>query len=60
MGKRILVLAGSPRRHGNTDCLADEFIQGAQEAGHETEKIYLKDKKWCGIKKVDSLFSRIS
>ena len=29
MGKRILVLAGSPRRHGNTDCLADEFIQGA-------------------------------
>ncbi len=48
MGKRILVLAGSPRRHGNTDCLADEFIQGAQEAGHETEKIYLKDKKING------------
>lgn len=48
MGKRILVLAGSPRRHGNTDCLADEFIRGAQEAGHETEKIYLKDRKING------------
>ncbi len=38
MGKRILVLTGSPRKQGNTDRLADEFIWGAQEAGHETEK----------------------
>ena len=48
MEKRILVLVGSPRRRGNTDCLADAFIRGAQEAGHETEKIYLKDKKVSG------------
>nr|WP_294493581.1 flavodoxin family protein [uncultured Mediterraneibacter sp.] len=45
MGKRVLVLVGSPRRHGNTDCLADELIRGALESGHEIEKIYLKDKK---------------
>lgn len=48
MGKRILVLMGSPRRHGNTDCLAAEFIRGAEEAGHQVEKIYLKDRKIGG------------
>lgn len=30
----ILVLTGSPRRHGNTNHLADRFIQGATERGH--------------------------
>lgn len=39
---------GSPRKGGNSDLLSDEFIRGAQEAGHETEKIYLKDKKING------------
>lgn len=48
MGKKVFVLAGSPHKHGNTDRLADEFIRGAQEAGHETEKIYIKDKKVSG------------
>ena len=48
MSKNILVLAGSPRKHGNTDRLADEFIRGAQEAGHHVEKIYLKDQKING------------
>lgn len=48
MSKRVLVLVGSPRKHGNTDRLADEFIRGAQEAGHQVEKIYLKDRKING------------
>lgn len=48
MNKRVLVLVGSPRKHGNTDRLADEFIRGAQEAGHQVEKIYLKDRKING------------
>ena len=43
MGKTILVLGGSPRRRGNTDRLADEFIRGAQKAGHRVEKIALRD-----------------
>lgn len=32
----ILVLTGSPRAHGNSNTLADHFIRGAKEAGHET------------------------
>jgi multimeric flavodoxin WrbA len=45
MSKKILVLMGSPRKGGNCDLLSDEFIQGAGEAGHDTEKIYIADKK---------------
>lgn len=48
MSKKVLVLVGSPRKHGNTDRLADEFIRGAQESGHETEKVLLRDRKING------------
>jgi multimeric flavodoxin WrbA len=44
MSKNILVLSASPRREGNSDILCDRFIQGAEEAGNQTEKIFLKDK----------------
>lgn len=49
MSKKILILSTSPRRGGNSETLADEFIKGAAEAGHETEKICLYDKriKFC-------------
>ena len=30
----ILVLTGSPREHGNSGTLADNFIRGAKESGH--------------------------
>ena len=45
MNKNVLVLSSSPRRGGNSDVLCDQFISGVQEAGHHTEKIFLKDKK---------------
>ena len=45
MSKRILVLSTSPRIGGNSETLADVFINGAEEAGHETKKICLYDKK---------------
>ena len=32
---KILVLTGSPRKNGNSNTLADFFIRGAEEAGHE-------------------------
>lgn len=32
---KIVVLTGSPRRNGNTNHLAGQFIKGAEEAGHE-------------------------
>ena len=44
-GKKVLVSSSSPRRMGNSDLLADAFIEGAREAGHTVEKINLHDKK---------------
>lgn len=32
---KIVVLTGSPRRNGNTAFLADRFIKGATESGHD-------------------------
>ncbi len=32
---KILVLTGSPRKNGNSNILADNFIKGVTEAGHE-------------------------
>lgn len=48
MSKKVLILSGSPRKHGNSDRLAGEFMRGAKGAGHEVEKIYIKDKKING------------
>lgn len=45
MTKKIVLFYASPRKGGNSDLLCDEFIRGAKAAGHETEKIVLRDKK---------------
>jgi len=45
MTKKVLIISASPRRHGNSDILCDQFMQGAQESGHEVEKVFLRDKK---------------
>lgn len=45
MDKKVLILSSSPRRGGNSDLLCDRFLQGANEAGHQAEKIFLRDKK---------------
>ena len=42
--KKILVLSTSPRKGGNSDMLADAFIEGAREAGHAVEKVCLREK----------------
>ena len=44
MANRVLILASSPRRGGNSDRLCDEFLRGAAEAGHDAEKIFLRDR----------------
>ena len=44
MSKKILVISTSPRKNGNSDLLANEFVRGAQVAGHQVEKISLYDK----------------
>lgn len=41
--KKVLVVSSSPRRGGNSDSLADEFIRGAESVGCAVEKIFLAD-----------------
>ena len=45
MGKKVLILSGSPRKGGNSDLLCDEFLRGAREAGHSVEKIRVAERK---------------
>ena len=49
MSKKILILSTSPRKNSNSDALAEQFAKGAQQAGHEVEKISLigKDIQFC-------------
>lgn len=39
--KKILVVIGGGRTNGNTDRLSNAFMKGANEAGHQVEKISL-------------------
>lgn len=48
MGKKILVLEGSPRKKSNTAALSDCFIKGAEESGHYIERIYIREQKIGG------------
>ncbi len=52
--KKVLVLSASPRRGGNSDILCDQFVRGAQDAGHAVEKVFLRDRNigyclGCGV-----------
>ena len=44
---RIVVLTGSPRKNGNSNYLAEQFIKGAKETGHD---IFRFD---CAFKRVE-------
>lgn len=41
MGKRIVVLNGSPRKTGNTSALVAAFTEGAREAGSQVDVFFL-------------------
>ena len=44
MSKKILVISTSLRKESNSDMLAEAFMNGAREAGHEVETVSLKNK----------------
>lgn len=44
MAKNVLIISASPRKGGNSDILCDRFMAGTKETGHNTEKIFLKEK----------------
>lgn len=58
MKKNILVLTGSPRKGGNSDLLADSFIEGAIKAGHKVIKYKTAAKHIDGCKACDTCFSK--
>lgn len=54
MSKKVLIISSSPRKNGNSDLLCNQFLAGAQAAGHQAEKVFLKDYKinyclGCGV-----------
>jgi len=40
---KVIGFSGSPRAGGNTDILLRQFLRGAEEAGIQTENIFLRD-----------------
>jgi multimeric flavodoxin WrbA len=53
---KILGIAGSPRRNGNTDLLLAEFLKGAVLKGAEVKTIHLNNLKIMGCLHCDSCF----
>ena len=54
MSKKVLIISASPRKGGNSDLLCEQFLLGAKEAGHNVEKIFLRNYKinyclGCGV-----------
>ena len=45
MSKRVLIISSSPRKGGNLETLAAAFAKGAQEAGHQVETVFLREKQ---------------
>lgn len=40
----VLIISTSPRMDSNSDALADSFLKGVQDAGHQVEKLQLNGK----------------
>lgn len=45
MGKKVLIISGSPRKGGNSDILCEQFKKGAEESGNTVEKVFLHQLK---------------
>ncbi len=48
MGKKVIVVNGSPRKQGNTGILLQKALEGAAAQGAETELIHLYDLDFKG------------
>lgn len=58
MGKNILVITSSPRKHGNSDMMADAFIRGAESAGHTVNKYEAAFTKISGCRACDTCWRK--
>ncbi len=50
MGKKIVILNGSPRKSGNTSSLVAEFTRGAKESGNTVTEFFLDGMEIHGCK----------
>ncbi len=50
MGKKIVILNGSPRKNGNTSALVKSFSEGAESAGNTVTEIFLDSMDIHGCK----------
>ena len=57
MADRVLGIACSPRRNGNTDVLLHAALEGARAAGAETELVALRDKQLSPCVECNSCFN---
>jgi len=51
---KVLGIYGSPRKKGNSDLLLDKVLEGANAAGAEIKKIYVRDLKISGCRECGS------
>ncbi|NIN95185.1 MAG: flavodoxin family protein [Anaerolineae bacterium] len=56
MRLKVLGIAGSPRRQGNTELLLDQVLAGAANRGAQTEKIILAKMKLAPCRACDGCF----
>lgn len=56
MGKKVLVITGSPRRGGNSFAMTDAFINAAQAAGHEVTRFDAAMKNIGGCRACETCF----
>lgn len=50
MGKKIVVLNGSPRKNGNTSALVKKFTEGAEKSGNTVTEFFLDSMDIHGCK----------
>lgn len=43
MSKKIVIVSATPRKNGNSEILANEFMKGAIESGNEVEMIKIRE-----------------
>ena len=56
MGKKIVVITGSPRRNGNSFAMTDAFIQAAEANGHEVTRFDAAMKSAGGCRACETCF----
>ena len=56
MGKKIVVITGSPRKNGNSFAMTDAFIQAAEAKGHSVTRFDAAMKKVGGCRACETCF----